>query len=357
MKKLTSKFVRDYSVVDNLFVVESPLQALVAVELSLSFKSKKNIIIYRLSNKNRKRNNEQIEKVIDKGSWFKVKRLSLEKQSPLATHMNLRKELKNIEAEFKGRVGQLFIGEFRSQWMHYIRTATLPGKTILMDDGAATVTVKRNFLDKKNYFPTIVLNRKNFFKETFKNILYWRFLKRDALQSKIYLASAFFVSDSLYPIDFSNLKELLGKVANSTSKRVLFFGSKYSEAKIISLKYELEFIRRVKNYYSNYGCDFIYCAHRDESKEKLEIIEREIDLRVLISDLPAEVLIIQNSNSIVEISSAYSSVLNNAKMIIPEVDVRAFHLNPEEISLRHRNDILLVYKHFEREGISVELSE
>ena len=35
--------------VDNLFIVESPLQALVAVELSLQFVGQKNGVIFRLS--------------------------------------------------------------------------------------------------------------------------------------------------------------------------------------------------------------------------------------------------------------------------------------------------------------------
>lgn len=54
---------------DNRFIVESPLQALVAVELSLQFSGKNNVIIYRLIGKRRERNDAQISKVIELGNW------------------------------------------------------------------------------------------------------------------------------------------------------------------------------------------------------------------------------------------------------------------------------------------------
>lgn len=344
--------------IDNLFVVESPLQALMAVELSLRFKDKRNVIICRLADETRKRNNQQIVRVIENGIWSQIKEISFDSRNSLANHISIRKELRSVEKEFNQKVGQLFIGEFRSQWMHFIRVSVSPQKTILMDDGAATITIKRKFLDKEIYFPESLWRSNGTIQRFIKRNLYRRFLKKDILRNRIYLASAFFKSESLYPIDFSQLKQYFGSSKDSCiNKRVLFFGSKYSESKIISLKYELAFIRHVKEYYSTYGCEFVYCAHRDESEEKLKIIKESIDISVITPELPAEILLLENSSGLVEVASAYSSVLNNVKVLMPEVKVRAFHLRPEEISLNYKEDVLLVYKHFECEGITVELHD
>lgn len=344
--------------IDNLFVVESPLQALVAVELSLRFKNKKNVIVYRLSDKKRKRNNEQIEEVIKYGAWFQTKKISFVNKNALTSHLSTIKFLRNIEKEFNQRVVQLFIGEFRSQWMHFMRAAVAPEKTILMDDGAATVTVKRKFLNEGIYFPDILWENKNPLRRGIRKVLYNRFLKQGILKCHIYLASAFFKNESLYAVDFTNLKKIFrASEIKSTKNKVLFLGSKYSESKIISLEYELKFIDRVNSFYLNYGYDLIYSAHRDESEEKLKVIKEVIGVEVIIPELPAEINILKNSSSIVEIASAYSSVLNNARILVPEIKVRAFHLQPEELNLKHKGDILLVYKHFENEGITVEFNE
>jgi hypothetical protein len=69
--------------IDNLFIVESPLQALVAVELGLQFKGQNNGVIYRLSGEGRERNDDQICKVIDRGQWSFVRQVAFSLDSKL----------------------------------------------------------------------------------------------------------------------------------------------------------------------------------------------------------------------------------------------------------------------------------
>ncbi|QZN91417.1 alpha-2,8-polysialyltransferase family protein [Idiomarina abyssalis] len=339
--------------VDNLFVVESPLQALVALELSLRFKDEKNGIVYRLA-KGRERNNEQIESVISKGHWSFEKKVLFNNSSGLASHRSILRELNYFRKKFSKGIKQLFIGEFRSQWMHFMRVAVSPKKTVLMDDGATTLEIKRKFLDKGVYYPTVLWKQRNFIKSLVKQKIYHRFIKKRVLQSPLYLASAFIKAESLYPIDFSYLKELLKSTKTSSIERkVFFFGSKYSESGIISREYELSFLERVKEFYASYECDLVYCAHRDESDEKLNVIRNELGLQVIIPDSPAEIFLIEHSQSILEVSGAYSSVLNNAMVLLSGTQVRAFQLLPEEICVKHRADIGHLYKHFISEGLNV----
>ncbi|WP_417435992.1 polysialyltransferase family glycosyltransferase [Idiomarina abyssalis] len=340
--------------IDNLFVVESPLQALVAVELSLQLKNEKNGIVYRLVN-DRDRNNQQIEKVVNKGKWCLIRQISFASGNSLVNHLSIRKELKILEKEFSKNVKQLFIGEFRSQWMHFMRAAARPKITILIDDGAATLISKSKYIDKGVYFPENLWRAKGFLKSFIKRNIYRDFLKCPDLQEPIFFASAFLKSESIYPVDFTELKKLFKSKNDIENNAVYFFGSKYSEAQIISIKYEMDFIRRVKDFYSRKNLKLIYCAHRDESIKKLNFIRSELGLEVVTPELPAEVFLLEQGESVVEVAGAYSSVLNNVKVIFPKVAVRAFYLKPDEVNIKNRDDIINVYQHYEAEGIYVEL--
>lgn len=345
--------MKDYSVVDNLFVVESPLQALIALELSLRFKDARNGIVYRFV-EGRERNNEQIENVISKGEWSFRKKVLFDSSSGLSSHRSIVRELNYFNKTFPESIKQLFIGEFRAQWMHFMRVAVSPSKTVLIDDGAATLTVKREFIDKGLYYPAMIWEQRSFIKRLVKQHMYSHFLKSSELQSPLYLASAFIKAESLYPIDFSFVKELFKTSTKSAGKKsVFFFGSKYSESGIVSRVYELAFLDQVKQFYSSYDSDLVYCAHRDESHEKLNAIKNILKLNVLVPDTPAEIFLLENSQRILEVSGAYSSVLNNAKVLMPEVLVRAFQLAPDEICVKFRADIEHIYKHFNSEGIGL----
>ena len=340
--------------IDNLFVVESPLQALVALELNMQLKYERNGIIYRFSG-NRDRNNKQIEAVINKGQWSYIKKVAFNKNGVLSNHLSILKELNSFRKVFPKGVNQLFIGEFRSQWMHFMRVAVTPSRTILMDDGAATLTIKRKFIDKGIYFPEDLWRGRGAMKEFVKRNIYRRFMQRSVLQRPIYLASAFLKNESLYPIDFSRLKSVFqSHENNSIEKKVFFFGSKYSESGIISLGYELDFIKKVKQFYSLRECDLIYCAHRDESEEKLRVIKERIGLEVSLPKVPAEIFLLEKNMHVLEVAGAYSSVLNNAKGMFPGVVIRAFRLEPESISPEHRENISLIYEHFVGNGVEIE---
>lgn len=339
--------------VDNLFVVESPLQALNALELSLQFKDEKNGIVYRVV-EGREKNNNQMTEVIGKGVWTFKKEIIFDSSSTLLNHKSVALELKKLSKRFPKGIKKLFIGEFRSQWMHFMRCAVSPSRTVLMDDGAATLIVKQKFIDNGIYYPAALWKNKNIIKELAKRYIYSDFLKRSELESPLHFASAFNKEGALYPIDFSSLIEMFKKNFEKIERKsVFFFGSKYSESGIISRDYEVFFLKGVKQFYSKYKCDLVYCAHRDESQEKLEIIRNELKLNVFTGSKPAEIFLLENHCKIHEIAGAYSSVLNNAKVLFPEASIRGFRLDPKEISYKYKEDIELVYKHLEKKGVVI----
>lgn len=343
--------------IDNLFVVESPLQALIALELSLQFKGQKNGIIYRLGGANRCRNNRQIESVVENGSWYFVDKVLTGSRSGLINQLMIKKALNKMSSKYSGQVMQLFIGEFRSQWMHFSRAAVAPKKTILMDDGAATLIIKKNFLDKNIFYPEALFRNKSSIKELAKKIIFYDYLSNcKPFKDRIFMASAFSSLESLYSIDFSEIRRVFQKEQGllPTQQVAIYFGSKYSESKIISTNYEYNFISKVKHFYANKKVDVIYCAHRDESKKKLEYIEKKLNMKIVSPDYPAEVFLLIENPNLFEVAAAYSSVLNNIKLLLPNIFLRSFEFEYEEINIKNISDIKSIYDYYKSIGIRVE---
>lgn len=341
--------------VDNLFVVESPLQALVALDLSLQFSGQKNGIVYRLSGKKRTRNDEQIVRVVERGSWEYSESFFFGHKAGLLFHLKARRKILSFKKRFFGRVDNLFFGEFRSQWMHLLRASIAPRKVILMDDGAATLIAKKGYIDKGVYYPEEIWRRERI-KKLVKDIVYLGLVDRKELSKPLGYASAFLRDESDYVVNFSSLinskderqQEIMG------SKKVFFFGSKYSEAGIINREYEFDFLCRILNFYKNLGHEVIYCSHRDESEEKLSVLESRFGINVISPELPAEIFMLDHYNEIEEIAAAYSSVINNLRLVFPGKKFRSFRLHEGEINIRKRQSIADIYDYFESQGIWVE---
>jgi hypothetical protein len=342
--------------IDNLFIVESPLQALVAVELGLQFNGKNNGIIYRLSGKGRERNDDQICKVIDRGQWSFVRQVAFSASGAVAHHLSVRKFILSLRKEFASSVQNVFFGEFRSQWMHFTRLALAPEKCVLMDDGAATVTAKSEYIDKNVFFPRDLWISKSPSKDLVKNAIYMGLFDKKQLPRPLSFASAFLKHESEYKVDFSSVRKQFStpnSLGVKEQAEVYFFGSKYSEAGILTLDYELGFISHVIDYYAQKGLTLIYCAHRDESSEKLDAIKSLGDVSVVRPELPAELFILEHHENVAEIASAYSSVINNLSLMFPDKPVTSFRLNSEAVNPLNRNQIERIYKHYAAQGIVV----
>ena len=343
--------------VDNLFIVESPLQALVAVELCLQFSGQNNGIIYRLSGEGRERNDDQICKVIERGQWSFARQVSFSKSGGLAYHLSIRKFILGLRKEFAGSVRNVFFGEFRSQWMHFARLALSPEKYVLMDDGAATVTVKKEYIDKGVLYPQDLWANNSLPKGLIKNVIYYGLFKKKQVTKPLSYASAFLKDESEYKVNFSEVRKQL-TTSNSVDVKgdpsVYFFGSKFSEAGILTLDYELDFIFRVMKYYAQKDLTLVYCAHRDESTEKLDAIGLLDNVCIIRPELPAELLILELHENVSEIAAAYSSVINNLSLMFPDKPITSFRLNSEAINPKNRNNIDGIYRYFSAQGIFVE---
>lgn len=333
------------------------MQALVAVELSLQFEGQVNGIIYRLSGEGRERNDQQIVRVIEHGNWSFQESVLFSESGGLAWHINCRKYIGQLRKRFRSKVQSLFFGEFRSQWMHLARFAIAPDKCVLMDDGAATLTAKRCYIDQGNYYPKNLWLNTNLLKQAVKEAIFWGLPDKLGSRKPLSFASAFLKDESEFKVDFSKLRGRFGKVHNSAiggQPKAYFFGSKYSEAGILSRAYELEFISGAANHYQVKGLAFVYCAHRDESEEKLSLVRGMSGIEVVRPDLPAELFLLEQGSNVLEIGAAYSSVINNLRLIFPDKPITSFRLRPDAVNPKNRFAIEYVYSYFEQIGIPIQ---
>jgi hypothetical protein len=326
----------------------------VAVELSLQFTGQKNGVISRLSGKGRERNNEQICKVLEWGNWSFKDTVEFSSKGGVLWHLDARRYILKIKERFRNEVGNLFLGEFRSQWMHSVRSVIDPESTILMDDGAVIVAVNKKYLKNGIFYPRDIFHDTRNIKSKIRNLFFLGLLEDQVLSKPLLTASAFLGDDADYRIDFSGILRNKKYKPVCSDGIAYFFGSKYSEAGILSRNYELRFILKIKEYYESRGLEFCYCAHRDESSEKLDLLRLVYGVNVVLPDLPAELFLIENPERIAAIAAAYSSVINNLRFIFPNELITSFILDLEKVNEKNKSDIEEVYKHFEEIGVFVE---
>lgn len=337
--------------IDNVFIVESPLQALAAVELNLILQDEKNAIIYRITG--RKVNDTQVQNVISLVKWNS--KTSFDYSSRFAYLVHSRKFYQNLSVKYEN-VKRTFFGEFRAQWMHFARFCIRAEKDFLMDDGAATLYAKKEFMDKGEFYPKNTLFKKDLLRKIYRTFPVFGLIKQAELNYKFNFASAFVNDVNGFNIDFKNIKEIFHKSKKTVTdikKKMFYFGSKHSESGLISLDYEIIFLTKVLGHYDKKGLETVYIAHRDESLEKLEMVKKIGFSEVLRLDVPAEIYFIENNIPVIGFSSAFSSVLNNFIVMFPDISTVSFELDYHEIHSDFIIRIRLAYDHLRERGIKV----
>ena len=339
---------------NNFYVVESPLQALCALELALSKKNETHGIIVRISGGKRTRNDEQILSIINKLKWDYLYLMNNSKyQLSYLDHLNIIRVLRRTRKKFENKVNKLYIGEFRSSFMHMIRCAVNAKEECLLDDGTVTVEMVNKYLSQGFFYPYDIIFPENKYKYILFKIIYYGFNKENKLNKRLKIHTVYknINYDNIDFVSFTCVKKFFALNRCVDKSLVYFYGSKYSEAKITSLEYELSFLKKVAVFYENKK--LVYFAHRDESKIKLEIIKNELGFEVCIPEKTAEIFLLESKVLPVEISSACSSVLVNSSIIFPEIKLRSFRIDSNQVAENARSGINMAYDYFESIDIPI----
>lgn len=353
----------------NLILVESPFQALCALEVSLRYPDNENIIIYIISKtKGREKNNEQIKDILNYCQDCNIKEIPIS-SNRLKAHIDYIKLLKYLNRKYSNSVEKLFIGEFRSRWMNQARIAVIPKNTYLIDDGAASTIAINKYIKKGLFVYDNFFYKKKYTNKFILNIIYGKYERKlSALKNEpINVFSSFLNKEdigylcinktkiNLEKNDFNKVKKFFSISINKDKKNneIYFYGSKYSEAGIISQEYELSILEKIKAYYDNKGMIVRYFPHRADSQEKIMKLKKTFQGMVMEDPELAELYLLKSKYIPIEIAAIYSSILQSLNDLFPEIKKTCFRLENEKINPNLIENINNLYDHYKKIGINV----
>lgn len=344
---------------NNLYVVESPLQALCAVEVALGCSADRNYLIIKLGDESRSKSNEQLLNVSKIYDWHKVIILKHSKTtSAILFHFAYLRDLNYIMLRFRTKIDNLYIGEFRYPFMHHIRNAVRAKKTYLLDDGAATINVINKYISKGIFYPENIFLYEKTLKQRVLKLFYLNFIRKDNLEKNITALTAFADTNktlkNVENIRFQKIKNLANMKQQVDYSKVFFYGSYYSERGYVSKDYEFRFLASIKEFYNLRDMEVTYFAHRDESADKLDYLSNQLGFIVKSPSDLAELYLLKANTLPGEIAGIYTSTLNNIRYIYPSIVLRSFKFDEKEIDFGRRNIINDVYEHYHKIGILIE---
>nr|WP_297456509.1 polysialyltransferase family glycosyltransferase [uncultured Halomonas sp.] len=337
----------------NLFVIESPLQAISAYEARQKLcVEDESVILIRLWGGRRKENDNQIKKVVDYFKWKNVIYFNTCAKNFFGMHMKIIKNIASVSGKFKGKINSIYLGDFNSDWMHYLKCSVRPDDVFLLDDGTNTIFAYNDHISKNVYWPK---KERSLARQWLHNFLYFPFYNKKHAEKRITIFSSFDLCDS-DPFVIKNTYEELKKKMNEKffmENEVYYFGAKYSESGIMSRQDELSFIARVIDYYKNIGNKFIYIPHRDEEQDKLAAIEQLGDVLIKKLSMPAELYLMTNEEVPANIGGAYTSVLLNLKVMFSSFSLLSFRIPYSIVDEKHLGPVIQVYENYSKTGIDV----
>lgn len=303
---------------NSLFFIESPLQLLNAYEAESYFTCKKSFYIVRLSNN--KQNDEQIEKLIEYLS-IREKCFIIKINSKNKNIIDLIKILilKIYFFRIKNIFERFFIGNFESGLFSLLTKKLKKEQIILLDDGSKSIVTQKNFTDDFNF---------DFF--SFYDLIPFK-------------------NQNIYK---NNFEKLRNKISLKTStNEILILGSKLSEISIIDEDYYIELIKKISTYFQDK--ELIYIPHREENKNKLERIKKEIpNIKINYIEYPVEFYGINENKKIKTVISFYSTALYTmSKIYDSEAIAVKFNFEKSE----HKINIKEVYNFYEKHMKVVDL--
>lgn len=316
----------------NLFIINSPLQLINAIE-AIHFFKLKNIIFVMIYNRS-KNNIIQLEEQIKKVDYEEIIKIYPSSNNRFFGYVNLIKQLRKYQYD------KVFTGELEDSNFRILIANLKKEKLFLLDEGTSTVVdyetkIKQNKLNKYGYkeFRFLVFGFSLKLKDTINFFTYYDFtpLKGgEVIINKLEYMRKDFKQNS---VDYGDSLFFLGQ-------------PKF----IFSDKREFEII--LKSVIQQYKDKKIfYIPHREE----INILEtiKDIDERFKILEInqPIEQYFLNKGIYPKHIISYSSTALFTTKMLFKDCLVEYIKIKKPNINLNIMKYLDIVYKYFEKNGI------
>lgn len=357
----TNKTFKDQDVL----IAESPLQLLSAIEATKYFSFNRACLVVRYVDSNtRKQNNTHMDEVLKLYNFERVIRI-VHRPSWLLNQLSFLRIFLWFRMNRKS-IGNLAIGEWRSEWMQRCVEIARKDSVILLDDGIIVVDILRNKIEKSLRWNTYRY-RPTSLEERLQMLVFNLLGSKGDRNIKYHLFTAFFseTDSKVVQITRNRYKFLQSKVENVSADGIYYFGTKYSEAGYFPLSVELQFLDQVFNTLSNlYSTEqavgnnsIFYIPHRDDSIQKIDAI-KQIGFDVKYLNYPAEIYFILTKKKPKVIAGAFTTAVANLNTIYAPDAVHLFKLPIEKIAQEKREHVVSIYNFYQErkyqifEGVS-----
>ncbi|WP_456460273.1 hypothetical protein [Reichenbachiella sp.] len=323
---------------NNIFIIESPLQLINAIEAREHFKSeniKNTLIVFEgVSSKNL----DQIKSLVVIQEWdlfFTINKTN--------NRWNYSRPIRLLNSIIKKspEVNCIFIGEYRSILMRHVANYARPKNIFLLDDGNFSLYIQKRLLDGiKEY------NRYNLIRKAYDRMLKIR--DQDILSINFFSVYEHNISSEnrhrFIPNRYSFLKSKIRK--KNKSNEVYMLGSITPEMNIFSLGYYMSTLKGAISFYKKRNLNVIYVPHRRENQDKLLKIKNDFKIEVRNYDLPIEQVLIFEEILPSKVSCFFSSALDNCYFLFGEsIQIDSFQIDHNEILIeQYKERIKLNYE-------------
>ncbi|PHS64011.1 MAG: hypothetical protein COB00_11755 [Alcanivorax sp.] len=201
------------------------------------------------------------------------------------------------------------------------------------------------------------LQKRSFILRLAHKIIYFGVRQRSILNEPIHLFTSFNLeslpNQQVTRHGYEYLKASYANKAQGEVNEIWFFGSKYSEAGILSESDELALFNEVITKLSDLNFTVKYIPHRDESEQKLERFRVKTNVEILRLEVPAEIQLIQGEVRPKAIAGYYTTVLLSCAALQPTIEIYSFKIPSNLINGNYLPSIQNVYSFFKQAKLKV----
>jgi len=326
----------------DIFIVESPLQLLNAIEannyLSKGGKQKRTLLIlcYSLNEKG----NDQLKLLKGLIKWDEIIEVTYKSKFDFfKIFFSLRNDIKTLTAR------NIFIGEFRAPWMHVLSENILHEEKFLLDDGAGTPARQENDLNLE--IPSMFYEGEGNNLNVIVKKVYLKLLGLKYLQWKnqINLFTVFdleaYDGQKIVRNNYEYLRKSCEKTGQKTINEVAFIGTALVEAGIVSNSYYLCCLEKVASLYGGYNV--VYIPHRRESNDKLNEIHDRFGYEIRHFNYLIEYEFIISSTLPYKIICFPTMAAITLNRLFPSIEIEMIKLASQNIKEKYRKGTLKNY--------------
>lgn len=294
----------------NLFLINSPFQLICALETKEEYKLENNILA--ITKQATEKSQKQLNSLVKKEDWDHI--VNLPGTAKVFTvPLFIRKVKKMTEGS---PLKNIIYPDYLCWRANLIIKNIDHKKSIMIDDGAMTITHYLDYLKDKKSF-----SRPKGFKDTLLKLMFLQPVKNIKFRDNFELYSTFHFPCEDFIKKTNNLNVLKHHIKNTSvmnnSSPAAFIGQGY----IGSIAKIKDYIKKIDTFHNIVKKDIIYFPHRAESSEVKKAVSNLDYIIYHDSEWPIELELSEKSISISSIGGVMSTALYTLSLIYSDIKI------------------------------------